>query len=244
MKIALCFLTYGSLSQPTVWKPFIDSKHYNMYIHNKNIFHGEYKKFCISRRISTRWGRISLVKATLLLFMEAYKNKENMFFILLSDKCIPLYSPDILYQKITSIDNNIIFSSINTKQIRYNSLYNTSFFTKNTYKIQHQWMCLTRNTVAFFIKHNFTHIFGPRSDVPDEHYFVNIMEKYNIPYLHKKMTYVNWSENSDLPKYKKKPKTYSVLTNEMVHTIIQEGCFFMRKVGPECRLPSYFSSFM
>ena len=69
-------------------------------------------------------------------------------------------------------------------------------------------------------------------------------EKYNIPYLHKKMTYVNWSENSDLPKYKKKPKTYSVLTNEMVHTIIQEGCFFMRKVGPECRLPSYFSSFM
>ena len=41
-KIALCFLTYGNLSQPKLWEKFINSK-YNIYIHNKDDFTGGLK---------------------------------------------------------------------------------------------------------------------------------------------------------------------------------------------------------
>ena len=75
-KIALCFLTYGNLSQPKLWTHFINSK-YNIYIHNKYEFTGVFKRYCIKNKVETAWGNISLVKATLNLFKEAFKNKEN-----------------------------------------------------------------------------------------------------------------------------------------------------------------------
>tara|TARA_Y100000389_G_C17395848_1_gene482449 strand:+ start:1094 stop:1366 length:273 start_codon:yes stop_codon:yes gene_type:complete len=79
------------------------------------------------------------------------------------------------------------------------------------------------------------------SKVPDETYFINIMKKYNISSICKKSTYDNWDENSDdLKKYRKLPKTYSILTNEMIENILKSDALFMRKIDPECILPSYF----
>ena len=49
-KIALCFLTYGNLSQPKLWKNFINPK-YNIYIHNKDKFTGEFEKYCIDDKV-------------------------------------------------------------------------------------------------------------------------------------------------------------------------------------------------
>ena len=68
------------------------------------------------------------------------------------------------------------------------------------------------------------------------------MNKFNIPSIKKTVTYVNWNEYSDLKKYKKRPKTYSKLTNENIENILKYGALFMRKVGTECDLPSYFDT--
>ena len=46
-----------------------------------------------------------------------------------------------------------------------------------------------------------------------------------------------------MEKYKNKPKTYSKLTNENIENILKSDALFMRKVGPECNLPSYFDTF-
>ena len=48
------------------------------------------KKYCIKDKVKTKWADISLIKATLKLFNIAFKNENNKYFILLSDKCIPL----------------------------------------------------------------------------------------------------------------------------------------------------------
>ena len=45
-------------------------------------------------------GDISLVKATLNLFKEAFQKEDNKYFILLSDKCIPLYNANDIYNKV------------------------------------------------------------------------------------------------------------------------------------------------
>lgn len=240
-KIALCFLTYDNLSQPKLWKNFINPK-YNIYIHNKYDFTGEFQKYCIDNKVETKWGNISLIKASLNLFKEAFKNKENKYFILLSDKCIPLYSPDNMYNKIKKLNNNLIITS-DLNRNRYNLLADKTFFNENTFMKQSQWMLLKRKTVKFFINNNYTHIFGDNFDVPDEHYFINIILKFNIPYINKKITYINWKDESDLTKYRKFPKTYSKLTNEDIKNILKTNSLFMRKIGPECTLPSYFDKF-
>ena len=240
-KIALCFLTYNNLSQPKLWKKFINSK-YNIYIHNKDEFTGEFEEYCIKNRVKTKWGHISLVKATLNLFKEAFQTKENKYFVLLSDKCIPLYRADEIYNNIKNFDNNLIVT-FNHAEGRYYSLADKSFFNKNTFVKQCQWMSLKRDTVKFFIENDYTHIFGNNSWISDEHYFINIMNKFNISFINKMITYANWNEGSDLEKYRGlpwSPKTYSKLTNEMVENILKSGALFMRKVGPECILPSYF----
>ena len=239
-KIALCFLTYDNLSQPKLWKNFINSK-YNIYIHNKDKFTGFFEQYCIHNKVKTKWGDISLIKATLNLFEVAFQTTENKYFVLLSDKCIPLYSANDIYNNIKNLDNNLILS-YNLHRKRYNSLADKSFFNKNTFMKQNQWMILKRDTVKHFIENDYTHIFGDNFKVPDEHYFINIINKFNISFINKKITYVNWSEKSDLPKYKAKPKTYSKLTNENIENILKSGALFMRKVGPECKLPSYFDT--
>ena len=43
-----------------------------------------------------------------------------------------------------------------------------------------------------------------------------------------------------MKKFKKHPKTYLKLTNKMIENILKYDTLFMRKVGPECKLPSYF----
>jgi len=237
-KIALCFLKYGNLSQSNIWKNFINSK-YNIYIHNKYNFIGEFNKYCIGNKIKTKWGYISLVKATLNLFKDAFKNEDNEYFILLSDKCIPLYNPDTIYNKVKELDNNLI-SNYNQHRNRYDKLHDKTFFNKNEFMKQQQWMLLKRNTVKFFIENDYTHIFGNDFVFCDEHYFTNIISKFNIPFINRLVTYVNWSEKSDLEKYRPFPKTYSKLTNDIIENILKSDYLFMRKIGPECVLPSYF----
>ena len=69
------------------------------------------------------------------------------------------------------------------------------------------------------------------------------MNKYNIPFIKRPITYVNWKEISDnSKKYRNYPKTYSILTNDMIENILKEKTFFMRKISPECELPSYFNN--
>ena len=245
--IALCFLTYDNLSKPKLWENFINSK-YNVYIHNKDKFSGIFEQYCIENKVETKWGDISLVKATLELFKEAFQTEENKFFVLLSDKCIPLYNPDVLHKKITEINTNMLNSfktepGTNWHNMRYGTIAKKDFFDEDNFYGQHQWIILKRDTVKFFIENDYTHLFGNHCNVPDETYFINIMNKFNIPSIQKTVTYVNWNEDSDMEKYKNKPKTYSKLTNENIENILKSDALFMRKVGPECNLPSYFDTF-
>ena len=96
-----------------VWKELI--------IHNKDKFTGEFNKYCIENKVDTSWGDISLVKATLNLFKEAFNNKDNRYFILLSDKCIPLYSESQIYDKVITTNDNIILR-YKLHRERYDSL--------------------------------------------------------------------------------------------------------------------------
>ena len=241
MKIALCFLTYSDLTQSEMWKYFINkTEYYNCYIHNKYDFDSYFRQFSIANIVVTEYGKISIVKATLELFKAAYENEDNEYFVLLSDSCIPLYGPTKIYKEITSKKTNIITNYFSAECIRYNTLFLKEFFQQNKFSKQQQWMCLTRDTVGFFITNDLTDVFGENCEVPDEHYFINIINKFNLGYTNKRLTFVNWKERSDSVYHRPLPKTYIRGTDEIINQMRNSGCLFSRKIAKNCTFPTSF----
>ena len=252
-KVALCFLTYNNLSQPKLWESFISPK-YNIYIHNKNKISGIFQQYCLVNKVKTKPNDISLIRATLNLFKEAYKKEDNEYFVLLSGNCVPLYVPDVLHTKITEIDNNMlnIFKLARGTDFydnKYESIKKKHIFDKINLHGQQQWIILKRNTVKMFIENDYTDLFGEYCNIPHEIFFVNIMIKYRIPFVTKTVVYENRNKNDSFIKGKKKLcmthqhssiKTYTVLTNQNIENILKSDALFMRKVSDKCILPSYF----
>lgn len=245
-KIALCFLTYDNLSKPTLWKSLLEKtdNKFNVYLHNKFTFQDNdtnFDKYCIDTIVPTKWGNISLIRATLKLFEAAFQNKENEYFVLLSDKCIPLYDLNTIYHKIVSIDKNIISNSSSNNR-RFSTFQDKDFFEESKFVKQGQFMILKRDSVKWFILNDYTHVFGEHFEAPDEHYFVNLCEKFNISYLNKAVTYVNWDEGD-----KGHPKEYFTLTEEDIKEIKNNSGYhnhvlFIRKINKDCKLPNYYNT--
>ena len=251
MKIALLFLTYRNLSQPKLWRKIINNNKdkLNVYIHNKNVFRDNtYKlhEYCIKNRVYTKYGHKSLVEAVLTLLKEAYSDEANLFFILLSDKCIPLYNFDYIYKEIFSVNSNIINSSIfkNCHNVfnRYKHFTDKSFIDISEFRTDSTWLLLNRETANFFINNIFLHLYSDKFFAVDEHYFGNMCSKFNLPYVNRPITFVNWEEKSDNTIDHKYPKTYELLTNDMVKNILLKNSFFLRKISEKCILPSYFDN--
>jgi hypothetical protein len=235
-KIALCFLTYENLTQSKLWSHQFDNNKdkFNIYIHNKNNFtDNNIQKYCIKNRIETRYAHKSLINATLELFRECYNNYENEYFILLSDKCIPLYNLDYIYKKIYQINNNIISCKIGESIERYENLNDKNFFDKQKFSKQSQWLVLKRDSVKFFLENDFTYLYNDNFYAVDEHYFINLCIKYNINFYNSDITFTNWKDGS--------AETYINLTNNIIYDIINNtSCLFLRKISNQCTLPNYF----
>lgn len=240
MKIALCFLTYSNFSRADAWKDYESDENFTIYIHNKFPFTDYLSKYCIKRIIDTRWGDISLVKATLSLFHTAFQENDNKFFILLCGSSVPLFKPKELYSFIISKNTNILYRSpndsqdhndISTSACRFETLSDKNFFSRPYFIKQDQWMTLDRNTVSFFINNNFLSVFGDDFFIPDEHYFINLMCKFNIPFINKAMMHVEWKDVCKKGKRFKMPVTHKEVDENTIKKARNEGCFFLRKIA-------------
>ncbi len=250
-KIAFCFLTIGNIHQIDLWKKFLkgNENKYNIYIHPKEPekVNNEWKKYIIKDRIDTKWGDISLVKATLKLFQEAYMNDNNKMFILVSDSCIPIYNFEYIYDNL--INHQITRYSIRNKnqenmlKLRYNEILNNTnneFLEYNKFKKQSQWCIINRDDIKIMIDKNndYTDLYKNVS-APDEHYFINISEKFNLKYDdNKSISFDNWNadELDSNSKYNKLPKTYLNVTINDIEKARNEEALFFRKVVPETKI--------
>ena len=236
-KIAFCFLTYENVSQPELWNNFFSNKEnkHSVYIHNKSFFIDEkyhFENFCIDNIVETKYAHISVVNATIELFKKALLDPENQFFVLLSETCIPLCNFDHLYNRVKELNSNILHVYDNNNTERFDYLLNPIFFDKNNFKKQNPCMILNRLTAKFFINNSFTYLFNENFYAPDEHYFVNLLNKYNIPYVNMPINYAYWEWN-----HQGRPKTYNELTIDEIIKIRSDGFLFMRKVSKDCNVP-------
>jgi hypothetical protein len=192
-KIAFCFLTMGDIHQLNVWKDFFKGheNEYNIYIHPKfaNKVSNSFKKYIIKKRLDTKWGDISLVNATIELFRAAYKDPTNKFFVLISDSCIPLYNFDFIYNYILSTNSNIcpiMYFEPPKLKYRYTALKDINFIPYKKFQKTSQWCIMKRDAVEFLIDqdNNYTDLYS-NMFAPDEHYFINMFDKFHIKYINK-----------------------------------------------------------
>jgi hypothetical protein len=227
-KLAFLFLTINNHKQPKVWETFFESSESNYSIYNHpsephlvtDVF---LKDNIIPKLVKTEWGKISLVEATINMMEEAYNDIDNYKFILLSDSCIPIVLFKDVYLFLTNTNDSYILSYDGNKY-RYDKLLDKSFVNKTNFKKQHQWMILNREAVDLILKtRHHTEIFK-NMFAPDEHYFTNILVKYNFPFKNRGLTYCDWRNATE------HPKTFAKLDNKVVTQIRKRGFIFVRKV--------------
>ena len=105
-KIALCFLVTRDIRNHKVWEEWWHcyKDDINLYFHYSKKSESKVKlDYMIDNRVRpvpTKWGDISLVKAERELYKKAYADKDNKFFILISETCIPVRSFTYTYNKL------------------------------------------------------------------------------------------------------------------------------------------------
>jgi hypothetical protein len=225
-KIALLFLTCGDLNQPKIWNKFIDSW-YNIYNHCKHpekIKEGPLYNTQITNTIDTHWGTWTIVQATLNLLTEALKNQENYKFVLISESCIPICSSNYIYNFLTKDDHSYIYA-YKANLERFNYLLDPAYISKDSFTKQSQWMTLNRELASFAVQKQHELLNYYKMFSPDEHFFVNLFLKYNLPFKNQELTFCDWSQNEF------HPKEFQVLTTNQLNTFRKKGFLFLRKVS-------------
>jgi hypothetical protein len=210
------------------------------------------KQGVLPETISTSHGSVSLVRATLRLLEEAFKDPENTYFLLLSESCIPIMPFNYIYDFLVSSGKSFIgyshVSGVETEK-RWSHLKDSGFLPWEKFYKQHQWMVLHRDAVEVLLREDFTEMYEDMFAV-DEHYFIQTLMKQGFPVeervIAQPLTFVNWRDIelretlvNDPIKGKiyigiYRPNTYRIITNADLAIAIELGNLFFRKVAIDC----------
>ena len=160
-----------------IWNNFfntLDKKYtYSIHIHDKNNglnLRSRFKNKLIPEIIETKWGNVSLVKATLLLLKYGSMSFQHKKYVLLCGKSVPLVSSNNFFEKV--LDDNFSWFDIKENKCikRINGIKTLKL--KNNYDKCSQWMILNHNFVKFLIKNKNNETKNFKCFAPDEHYFI------------------------------------------------------------------------
>lgn len=221
--LCFLFLTYGDVNNINIWKNFFKNIKCDIYIHPKykDDVTSFFKKYIINDIIETQWGDISIIDATIKLLQNAILNKDNEYFILCSNSCIPLLSYEMILNTLTRYNKSYFYlmSKININKY---ILYKTS-----------QWWILKRDDVFIILKNyikyrNLIMNINIRGICAyDEIFFLTLLktENNNYKYNNKLTTYVKWF----IPYISKHPLIYNYLMKEDIKDA--KNCLFIRKTN-------------
>ena len=122
-----------------------------------------------------------MVRATLKLFNEAFKNTENRYFVLVSGDSLPsLTGEDIYAHYMTTEENRICRGNLfkNKNLSRFNEM-NSDIFSDKHYVKHQQWVAFNHTTTKFLISNDYTSHFE-KVLIPDENYFGTVLNKFKF----------------------------------------------------------------
>jgi hypothetical protein len=218
-KIAFLFLTIDNLKHPNIWDMFfdkVDKKKYNIYVHPKNVNKVTNKLLTSSNLIKTpaETKHGYLVKGMKLLMDSALKDKDNKYFIFVSDSCIPIKKFDKVYDDITNKYKTNLVLEMRLKSFDIKVRYNKKL-PRKCFKKFSQWSILTRNSVEIIVKSKYLPLFY-NMNAGDE-FILSILQCEDESFNYKSLpsTYVDWSISNNIPPLLKN-------INEKIYEIIDK----------------------
>jgi hypothetical protein len=245
-KIAFCFLITNEINHEELWYNFfknIDHNKYNIYIHYKDTYNLKYfSKYVLNNCRITKWGKVSLVLASNILFREALKDNDNYKFILLSGSCIPIKSFDYIYDFLIN-DNNSYFNLYpfvdQDRLCVIKNFFDTKFISK-----AHQWVILNRFIINRILEYGDINIikkFGTMK-CPDEHVYIMLVKYFNIDkdicisnnLSYGATTFTKWKINNNIPE--DHPENYLNISINDINNILNSKSLFARKFDRSCHV--------
>jgi len=243
MKCAFLFLTIGELRQNSLWKQFFreENQHqYTIYNHakypdrisSKSLLHQRH----IAKHISTQWAHNSLVHATVNLLQAALEDTDNQWFLLCSESCIPIIPFVHLYSFLEHESSSFLCFNPNytmTKDCekRYLRFTNKTWIPPHKFMKADQWFILNRQAATVCAQGHHIQDFD-RVFASDEHYFINILHAYGIPFKNR------WSTFTDHEYDRCHPIEFHELSLRFIEHLQEKGFFFLRKVSSTLRFIS------
>ena len=242
MKIGFCFLLTFDFATEQVWELFfvgIDSSQYAIIIHGKpNLYLGTdffQEHAQIVECIDTKWGCISLCKATNLMLHYATETIDCDFCILLSGNCIPIKSFDHIYSDLDSLPISRFYLE---------KSYHPILSVK-----QSQWCVLSLEHIQIILKYrqkylqyfediHFTKV-NTLAGSPDEFFYITVLIGQNITnYLSSGSTFTKWDSLTHCGH----PKSYSIISRKQLISLEESHYFFIRKIMKDCKIQEYDNS--
>lgn len=236
--IVFMFLTIEEVFHPEIWKSYWKGstlgEDYGVVAHAKcpHRLHPPSSllfPFLIPEHVKTQWGHISLVKATLALWKHACETYPTAtHFLLVSESCCPVGTFETMRSFLKTHIHHSLFSLCNMqaeeREQRYRRFRAREDFPEASFLKASQWCVLHRSDwEAVFSTMPFVDEFS-RVFAADEHYFVNVLQRYGRPFLHRRWTYSHF-----LP-HQAHPVGYRHASASFLEYLASIGFFFFRKL--------------
>ena len=234
-RIAHLFLIRKKINHERIWKRFFDGyeNYFNIYVHAKErdriaspLLRGKH----ISGWCETAYGHVSLVRAELLLLEEALKAKENQFFLLHSESCVPIRSFEYVYRQLFATGKSWLHSFKDDLWryygIRPTAVPHSAFFKSS------QFFCLTRIHAQIVLDHGGVDDWE-KCSCADEHYIPTILAMNGKlgECLPRPATFTEW--NGQRREHGWGPTTYHKLLPRDLKALAHTESLFARKFAPD-----------
>ncbi|XP_073302309.1 glycosyltransferase BC10-like isoform X1 [Primulina huaijiensis] len=229
-KVAFLFLARRNLPLDFLWGSFFenaDRAKFSIYIHSNPgfMFNASTTRSAffydrqLKNSVKVAWGEASMIEAERVLFEEALQNPANQRFILLSDRCVPLYNFSYIYNYLMKSPRSFVDSFLDKKDVRYNPRM-SPVIPKNKWRKGSQWVTLTRrhaevivtDDTVFPIFRNFckrrpqVNSSGGKKNlklqkqhncIPDEHYVQTLLAMNDLEsdLERRTLTYTLWNQS-------------------------------------------------
>jgi GR25 family glycosyltransferase involved in LPS biosynthesis len=232
-KLGLLFLTRGDVNHPDIWREFVETAPLNVKVlsHSKTeseIGRGFLKGTAIKESFETKWGDISLVRATRALILTALTDPSLTHFALLSESCIPILPlPEMLRRLALDPRPQFDFCDLDSAKPQHaERIHAVPQVPPGCWRFTAQWWLMDRVAANFASAEDFTPIFE-KMFVPDEAYFPTVMTMQGYPLtdnvIKKRNTWTCWEEKAG------SPTEWKDFPVGKLPELIHSGCMFARK---------------
>ncbi len=232
-RLGLLFLTRGDVNHPEIWREFVSEApgRVRVFSHPKfpvQLKGGFLEGTAIRERHETKWGDISLVRASRAMLLEALEDESLTHFALLSEACVPVRPlPEILKRLELDPRPQFGFKTLKEAVARHVSRIGAvPEVPAGCWCFTSQWWLLDRTAAIFAAGQDYTPLFE-KMFVPDEAYFATVLAMQGYPLegevVKKDVTWTWWEKDAG------SPNEWPELPIERLESLLHSGALFARK---------------